>query len=229
VYTGSSPRSAGTRCVRRLDHARQAEHVQPPANECEPVVLQLLAPLSHDTRQVRLLLTRNGLEQSERVRHHSVEGLDQSSEIVVSAHGNATNELVSVLDVEPLLMQQLGRHIGDVLVERVDERCESQPVGVVLAPVSRESEYVVRRGQLANDGMAILMWLTTESDRVHLRPSSNTASGSEQHLIPEVGMIDLVLRDRREGEILLERGREPCPGERELSVISSSSAIATRI
>jgi len=105
-----------------------------------------------------------------------------------------------------LLTVDLRGDAGELRVVRDAERVEPDRVRSLVEPVPRDRPCPLQPAQLDEGGGAVVLGRAVEGERVGV--GAELARGE---LVQRSRMADLVLRDRREGDVLLERRRDPRP------------------
>ena len=86
------------------------------------------------------------------------------------------------------------------------ESSEPDLVGGLVQPVPRDRSRPLQPSKLHERRTAVLVRLAVEGELVRRRSELGSCQLVQRARVP-----DLVLRDRREGDILLEEGRDPGP------------------
>ena len=101
-----------------------------------------------------------------------------------------------------LLAVDLRRQPRELVVGTRAQRVKAEPVGLLVEIAASDRVRPVEQAQLDERRAAIRLGLTVERERVRLGVELD-----RRELVERPGMADLVLGDRRERDILLERRR----------------------
>ena len=145
------------------------------------------------------------VEDAERVRPELVERLLETPPPLVGREQPLDPHL-RVHAVVRLFPVHLPRDTGDLRVVGCDERAEPDLVCSLVEPVARDRARPLEPAELDEGRAAVLLGLPVERELV--------GSGSElggDELVERACMSDLVLRDGRERDVLLEEGRDAGP------------------
>ena len=149
-------------------------------------------------RQLRALLR---LEHAERVRPQLVDR-SRKARLVAQALGPHLG-VHAVVDLFAVDLRGEARELGVVgLAQRVDPHA----VGFLVEIAARDRVRPVDQAQLDERRAAVLLRRAVERERVRVGVELD-----RRELVERARVADLVLRDRRERDVLLERRRDPRP------------------
>ena len=145
------------------------------------------------------------VEDAERVRPELVHGLVQTLASFVGGEQTVDPHL-GVHAVVRLLAIHLCRETRDLGIVGLLERREPDLVRGLVEPVTRDRPRPLEPAQLDERRGAVLLGLAVERELVGGRAELRGSELVERSRVP-----DLVLRDRREGDVLLEERRDARP------------------
>ncbi len=152
-------------------------------------------PLPHRRREARPQLV---VEHAERVRPELAHALLQPLAPLVGRE-QPLEPHVRVHTVVDLLAVHLRRQPGDLRVVGRLQGVEADRVGRLVEPVTGDRPRPLEPAQLDERRAAVLLGPAVEGERVGVR-----AEVARRQLVQRPRVADLVLCDRREGDVLLE-------------------------